>query len=77
MNKQINPNLDQNLEILNELANEILAIENQIKQLNKCKKELANEFLDIFKNNIIYDFDIEIMECLDLLENENLGGKNV
>ena len=77
MNKQINPNLDQNLEILNELANEILSIENQIKQLNKCKKELANEFLDIFKNNIIYDFDIEIMECLDLLENENLGGKNV
>ena len=76
MNKQINPNLDQNLEKLNELANEILSIENQIKQLNKCKKELANEFLDIFKNNIIYDFDIEIMECLDLLENENLGGKN-
>ena len=73
MNKQINPNLDQNLENLNELANEILAIENQIKQLNKCKKELANAFLDIFKNNIIYDFDIEIMECLDLLENENLG----
>ena len=76
MNKQINPNLDQNLEKLNELANEILSIENQIKQLNKCKKELANEFLDIFKNNIIYDFDIEIMECLDLLENENLGDKN-
>ena len=76
MNKQINTNLDQNLEKLNELANEILSIENQIKQLNKCKKELANEFLDIFKNNIIYDFDIEIMECLDLLENENLGGKN-
>ena len=77
MNKQINPNLDQNLKDLNELANEILAIENQIKQLNKCKKELGNRFLNIFKNNIIYDFDIEIMETLDLLENENLGGKNV
>ena len=77
MNKQINPNLDQNLKDLNELANEILYIENQIKQLNKCKKELGNQFLDIFKNNIIYDFDIEIMEILDLLENENLGGKNV
>ena len=75
MNKQINPNLDQNLEILNELANEILSIENQIKQLNKCKKELANEFLDIFKNNIIYDFDIEIMECLDLLENWKFRGQ--
>ena len=77
MNKQINPNLDQNLKDLNELANEILSIENQIKSLNKCKKELGNQFLDIFKNNIIYDFDIEIMETLDLLENENLGGKNV
>ena len=76
MNKQINPNLDQNLKDLNELANEILSIENQIKSLNKCKKELGNQFLDIFKNNIIYDFDIEIMETLDLLENENLGGKN-
>ena len=77
MNKQINPNLDQNLKDLNELANEILYIENQIKQLNKCKKVLANEFLDIFKNNIIYDIDDETLECLDLLENENLGGKNV
>ena len=76
MNKQINPNLDQNLNDLKELANEILYIENQIKQLNKSKKELGNQFLDIFKNNIIYDFDIEIMETLDLLENENLGGKN-
>ena len=77
MNKQINPNLDQNLKELNELAIEILAIENQIKQLNKCKKVLANEFLYIFKNNIIYDIDDETLECLDLLENENLGGKNV
>ena len=76
MNKQINPNLDQNLNDLKELANEILAIENQIKQLNKCKKELGNQFLDIFKNNIIYDIDDETLECLDLLENENLGGKN-
>ena len=76
MNKQINPNLDQNLENLAELANEILDIQNQINKLNKYKKELANEFMDIFKNNIIYDIDIEIMECLDLLENENLGGKN-
>ena len=76
MNKQINPNLDQNLKDLKELANEILAIENQIKQLNKCKKELGNQFLDIFKNNIIYDIDDETLECLDLLENENLGGKN-
>ena len=76
MNKQINLNLDQNLKDLKELANEILDIENQIKHLNKCKKVLANEFLDIFKNNIIYDIDNEILECLDLLENENLGGKN-
>ena len=76
MNKEINPNLDQNLNDLKELANEILYIENQIKQLNKSKKELGNQFLDIFKNNIIYDFDIEIMETLDLLENENLGDKN-
>ena len=76
MNKQINPNLDQNLKDLKELANEIFDIENQIKQLNKCKKVLANEFLDIFKNNIIYDIDNETLECLDLLENENLGGKN-
>ena len=76
MNKQINPNLDQNLNDLNELANEILDIQNQIKQLNKYKKELGNQFLDIFKNNIIYDFDDEILECLNLLENENLGGKN-
>ena len=76
MNKQINPNLDQNLKDWKELANEILDIENQIKHLNKCKKVLANEFLDIFKNNIIYDIDNEILECLDLLENENLGGKN-
>ena len=76
MNKQINPNLDQNLKDLKELANEILAIENQIKQLNKCKKVLSNEFLDIFKNNIIYDIDNETLECLDLLENENLGDKN-
>ena len=76
MNKQINPNLDQNLEDLNELANQILYIENQIKQLNKSKKELANEFYEIFKNNVIYDIDDEILECLDLLENENLGDKN-
>ena len=76
MNKQINPNLDQNLKDLKELANEIFDIENQIKQLNKCKKVLANEFLDIFKNNIIYDIDNETLECLDLLEKENLGGKN-
>ena len=76
MNKQINPNLDQNLEDLNELANQILYIENQIKQLNKSKKELANEFYEIFKNNVIYDIDNEILECLDLLENENLGDKN-
>lgn len=76
MNKQINPNLDQNLKELNELSFEILDIQNQINKLNKYKKELGNRFLDIFKNNIIYDFDIEIMETLDLLENENLGGKN-
>ena len=76
MNKQINPNLDQNLDDLKELANEILDIENQIKQLNKCKKVLANEFLDIFKNNSVYDIDHDTLECLDLLENENLGGKN-
>ena len=76
MNKQINPNLDQNLKDLNELANQILYIENQIKQLNKSKKELANEFYEIFKNNVIYDIDDEILECLDLLENENLGDKN-
>ena len=71
MNKELNPNLDQNLNELNELSNEILAIEKQIKQLNKYKKELGKEFLNIFKNNVIYDFDIEIMETLDLLENEN------
>ena len=71
MNKYPNPNLDQNLKELNELANEILYIQNQINKLNKCKKELGNQFLNIFKNNIIYDFDIEIMETLDLLENEN------
>ena len=76
MNKEINPNLDQNLNDLKELANEILAIEKQIKQLNKCKKELSNEFYEIFKNNIIYDIDDETLECLDLLENENLGDKN-
>ena len=76
MNKQINPNLDQNLKDLNELSNEILEIQNQINKLNKYKKELGNEFLNIFKNNIIYDFDIEIMETLDLLENENLGANN-
>ena len=61
---------------LNESSNGILYIQNQINKLNKYKKELANKFIDIFKNNIIYDFDIEIMECLNLLENENLGGKN-
>lgn len=71
MNKQIKPNLDQNLNDLKELANEILGIEYEIKQLNKSKKYLANEFLNIFKNNIIYDFDDEILECLNLLENEN------
>ena len=76
MNKQINPNLDQNLNDLKELANEILGIEYQIKQLNKSKNYLANEFLNIFKNNVIYDFDNEIVECLDLLENENLGANN-
>ena len=76
MNKQINPNLDQNLENLKELANEILGIEYEIKQLNKSKKYLVNEFMNIFKNNIIYDIDDEILECLNLLENENLGGKN-
>ena len=76
MNKELNPNLDQNLKDLNELSNEILEIQNQINKLNKYKKELGNEFLNIFKNNIIYDFDIEIMETLDLLENENLGGNN-
>ena len=75
MNKPINPNLDQNLKDLKELSNEILAIEKQLKQLNKCKNELGNQFLDIFRNNIIYDMDIEIIETLDLLENENLGGK--
>ena len=73
MNKQINPNLDQNLENLKELANEILYIENLIKQLNKSKKELANEFLYIFKINIVYNVDDETLECLNLLENENLG----
>lgn len=71
MNKQINKNLDQNLNDLKELSNEILGIEYQIKQLNKLKKELSNNFYEIFKNNIIYDIDIEILECLDLLENEN------
>lgn len=71
MNKELNPNLDQNLKELKELSLEILDIQNQINKLNKYKKELGNEFLDIFKNNIIYDFDIEIMETLDLLENEN------
>ena len=71
MNKELNPNLDQNLKDLNELSNEILGIQNQINKLNKYKKELANEFMNIFKNNIIYDFDAEIMETLDLLENEN------
>ena len=71
--KELKINLDQNLENLKQLANEIFAIESQIKSLNKIKKELGNEFLNIFKNNIIYDFDIEIMECLDLLEKENLG----
>ena len=70
MNKELNPNLDQNLKHLNELANEILDIQNQINKLNKYKKELANEFLEIFKNNIIYDFDNDILECLNLLENE-------
>ena len=67
--------MNKNLKDLNKLANEILSIENQIKSINKCKKELGNQFLDIFKNNIIYDFDIEIMETLDLLEHENVGGK--
>ena len=76
MNKEINSNIDQNLNDLKELANEILGIEYQIKQLNKSKKYLANEFLNIFKNNIIYDMDDEILECLNLLENENLGAKN-
>ena len=78
MNKEINPNLDQNLNDLNELSNEILAIEKEIKELNKYKKELGNKFLEIFKNNVIYDCDIEIIETLDLLELENnkLGGKN-
>ena len=76
MNKELNPNLDQNLKDLNELSNEILDIQNQINKLNKYKKELGNEFLNIFKNNIIYDCNIEIMETLDLLENENLGGNN-
>ena len=71
MNKQINKNLDQNLNDLKELSNEILGIEYQIKQLNKLKKELSNDFYEIFKNNVIYDVDDEILECLDLLENEN------
>ena len=71
MNKQINKNLDQNLKELKELSNEILGIEYQIKQLNKLKKELTNDFYEIFKNNVIYDVDDEILECLDLLENEN------
>lgn len=71
MNKQINKNLDQNLNDLKELSNEILGIEYQIKQLNKLKKELSNEFYEIVNNNIIYDIDDEILECLDLLENEN------
>ena len=76
MQKEINPNLDQNLKDLTQLANEILDIENQIKKLNKYKKELGNQFLNIFKNNIIYDFDDEIFECLNLLENEKIGAKN-
>lgn len=71
MNKELNKNLDQNLNDLKELAHEILGIEYEIKQLNKNKQYLANEFLDIFKNNIIYDFDDDILECLNLLENEN------
>ena len=71
MNKQINKNLDQNLNDLKELSNEILGIEYQIKQLNRLKKELSNYFYEIFNNNIIYDLDHEILECLDLLENEN------
>ena len=74
--KELNPNLDQNLNDLKELSNEILDIQNQINKLIKYKKELGNEFLAIFKNNLIYDFDDEILECLNLLENENLGGKN-
>lgn len=71
MNKQINKNLDQNLNDLKELSNEILGIEYQIKQLNQLKKDLSNNFYEIFKNNVIYDVDDEILECLDLLENEN------
>ena len=73
MNKELNPNLDQNLKDLKELANEILDIQNQINKLNKYKKELKNDFYEIFKNNIIYDVDDETLECLDLLENEKLG----
>ena len=69
--KKLNTNLDQNLNELKELANEILGIEYEIKQLNKSKEYLANEFLNIFKDNIIYDIDDEILECLNLLENEN------
>ena len=49
-------------------------IKPNLDQKLKDLKELANEFLDIFKNNIIYDIDAETLECLDLLENENLGG---
>lgn len=75
MNKPINPNLDQNLGDLKELANQILGIEYEIKQLNKSKNYLANEFMAIMKKNIIYDMDDEILDCLDLLENEKLGGK--
>lgn len=71
MNKQINKNLDQNLNDLKELSNDILGIEYQIKQLNQLKKDLSNNFYEIFKNNVIYDVDDEILECLDLLENEN------
>ena len=71
MNKELNPNLDQNLNDLKELANEILGIEYKIKQLNKSKNYLANEFMNIFKNNLIYDIDDEILECLNLIENEN------
>ena len=38
--------------------------------MNKEKIELVETILNI------NDIDDEILECLDLLENENLGGKN-
>ena len=69
MNKEIDPNLDY----IKELARQILAIEKQIKQLIKSKKELGKEFLEISKHTMLYHFDDESLKCLYLLENEKLA----